>query len=572
MARRRALTEAELAFEAENLTDFDASDFSDDSIADPTFSQNQSSSSSEDEGDEEVKSSDVENEDEAAEVVPLADILPERRWEPVAGDRKTFPFSAVQTGVPADLIQKLHGASPIVYFVHFIDDDVISVLVEETNRYAAQKNATGAGTPRLNKWTNTDPAEMRKFLGIVIWMGLMHLPKLRDYWCTKRIYENGIRKVMSRNRFELLLMMFHLSNNEELINPEDRLHKISKFLNMLEKNFKESYYPEEEVCIDESNVPFRGRIYFRQYLPNKRYKYGIKVFKLCVNGGYTWSFKVYTGKERVQEISVSEKIVKELMNGLLDTGRTLYTDNWYTSVSLSENLIQWQTHLVGTLRSNRKNNPPDVVKAKLRRGEVVAQQNQNKTVVCKWKDKRDVLMLSTKHDDSMVTVHRRGQEVHKPTMVVEYNKGKAFVDHSDQMAAYAPYVRRTVKWYKRLVFHFITSTAMVNALHLYNKVNNKRMGITEFKEAIVEALVYQDDNPRVSRPSSSKPRHFLKEYEGQKRVTRKRCNPCYKTMSQRRDPAYARKNAKKINTYCDSCELPMCLECFQKHLETVSLE
>lgn len=74
-----------------------------------------------------------------------------------------------------------------------------------------------------------------------------------------------------------------------------------------------------------------------------------------------------------------------------------------------------------------------MVKAKLRTGEVVAQQNKNKTEVCKWKDKQDFLILTTKHDDFMVIVNRRGHEVDKPTMVVDYidyNKGKTFVDHS----------------------------------------------------------------------------------------------------------------------------------------------
>lgn len=73
----------------------------------------------------------------------------------------------------------------------------------------------------------------------------------------------------------------------------------------------------------------------------------------------------------------------------------------------------------------------------------------------------------------MVTVNRRGQEFNKPAMVVEYNKGKTFVDRSDQMASYAPYV----KCYKRLVYNFITSTGMLNALHLYNKINNKKWAL-----------------------------------------------------------------------------------------------
>lgn len=46
--------------------------------------------------------------------------------------------------------------------------------------------------------------------------------------------------------------------------------------------------------------------------------------------------KVYTGKEKVDETSVSEKIVIELFRELLDKGRTLYTDNWYTSVTLAQ--------------------------------------------------------------------------------------------------------------------------------------------------------------------------------------------------------------------------------------------
>ncbi|XP_050505081.1 piggyBac transposable element-derived protein 4-like [Diabrotica virgifera virgifera] len=307
---RRGLTEKELLRELENFSDVEAEDYSDDdSTANRNYSYEGSSYSSEDE----LAVSDVE--DEAAEVVPLADIIPETKWEPVAGDRLKFNFLAAHTGVHENIIQKLRVASPITYFEHFIDDEIISLLVEETNRFAAQRNTAndaalaGSRTPRLNKWVDTDPIEMRKFLGIVVWMGLMHLPKLRDYWSTKRIYENGIPKILSSNRFEMLLSMFHLSNNEQPINPEDRLHKISNFLNLLEQKFKESYNPEEEVCIDESNVPFRGRIYFRQYIPNKRHNYGIKILKICIFGGYTWSFKVYTGKERADDVSVAEKIV-----------------------------------------------------------------------------------------------------------------------------------------------------------------------------------------------------------------------------------------------------------------------
>ncbi|XP_050307489.1 piggyBac transposable element-derived protein 4-like [Anthonomus grandis grandis] len=394
------------------------------------------------------------------------------------------------------------------------------------------------------------------------------MPQLWDYWSTKSLYQNRIPTIISRNRFEGILGMFHVSDNEKDRPSDDQLYKMSEFLDMRQKKFKSSYMPEKDICIDESNVPFRGRIYFRQYIPNKRHRYGIKLFKLCVSGGYTWDFKVYTGREKSSEFAVSEKVVMELMEGLLDSGRTLYTDNWYTSVSLAKRLIDRKTHLVGTIRANRKGNPQEVIKEKLNRGGIVARQDNDKTVVLKWKDKRDVIMLSTKHDDSTVTLAKKGKEVIKPKVIVDYNQGKTFIDLSDQMSAYAPFLKRTSKWYKRLVFHLITAITIVNALHLYNKINKKKISITTFKEEVVSGLIENDEKLNtVSRPSTSKTQCCtLKEVEGQKRVTRKRCTKCYSTMSMAHNAAYARKNAKKVNSICVPCNIPLCITCFQKHL------
>lgn len=68
---------------------------------------------------------------------------------------------------------------------------------------------------------------------------------------------------------------------------------------------------------------------FRQYIPNKRHRYGIKVFKLCTDKGYTYNLSVYCGKSKEKDKDVSEMVVMDLTKGLLDNGRTLYTDNYY---------------------------------------------------------------------------------------------------------------------------------------------------------------------------------------------------------------------------------------------------
>lgn len=100
---------------------------------------------------------------------------------------------------------------------------------------------------------------------------------------------------MSRNRFRAILSMFHFSDNEDASNI-DRLGKINPFIYLMNDKFHKMYDPDESVCIDETMVPFRDRLGFRQYIPGKRHKYGIKLFKLCMKGGYTWHIKVYSGK------------------------------------------------------------------------------------------------------------------------------------------------------------------------------------------------------------------------------------------------------------------------------------
>lgn len=150
---------------------------------------------------------------------------------------------------------------------------------------------------------------------------------------------------MSRNRFELLLRFVHFSNNEEN-DPNNRLIKIIYIIDHLNNNFKKYYNPNEMLCVDESLVPFRGRIVFRQYLKQKRHKYGIKVLKLCSGPGYTYSLQIYTGKdENVNRISgnKSSEIVMSLCKYNLGKSYTICADNWYTSVDLAEKLITMHT-------------------------------------------------------------------------------------------------------------------------------------------------------------------------------------------------------------------------------------
>lgn len=79
---------------------------------------------------------------------------------------------------------------------------------------------------------------------------------------------------------------------------------------------------------------WKGRLSFKQYLPNKRKRFGIKAFILCdCHTGIILDFIVYTGKgtdideDSSDDSGVSAKIVKTLMRPYLNVGHVLYTDN-----------------------------------------------------------------------------------------------------------------------------------------------------------------------------------------------------------------------------------------------------
>lgn len=399
-----------------------------------------------------------------------------------------------ETGVNPDLSETLSDGTPLDFYFLFASDRILNLLVVETNRYAEQKKIALAAMNKLKTysrikfWKNVDNEEMKVFLGALMYMDTVKLSSISDYWRTDGYVTTRLSKVMSRNRFESILSNFHCANNEEA--STDRLHKIRGLAEQLEDIFQQWYIPGTSVCIDESMVPFQGRLVFKQFEKNKAHKFGIKVFKLCVDH-YTLKYRIYGGKEKSPKFSVSENVVLEMMTHYLHFGRTLFCDNWYTSVSLAEKLLKADTHLVGTLRSNRSGNPAEVIRKKLKKNEYIARQNKSNVCVLKWRDKRDVLVLSTKHKDEFQTLQCRGREIKKPQIILDYNVGKSFVDRSDQMASYCSELRKSIKWYRKVAFNLLFSVSIINAHFLYQKVTGNRISAKKFKESVAEGKYNQ---------------------------------------------------------------------------------
>lgn len=341
---------------------------------------------------------------------------------------------------------------------------------------------------RIYKWTNTDVKEILNWLGLVLWMGLVQLPEVGLYWSNSPIFSTNFGRVMSRNRFQILSTMIHYSNNETC-DKTNRLNKLGTIVEDVMVNSNNCMAPQDTLCIDESMIPFTGRLFFKQYLKNKRHKYGIKLFKLCMPPNYTTNMKVYAGKEATPETSVSSIVVMEMIDPYLDFGRTVIIDNWYSSVELAEQLGHRKTYRVGTLRSNRKSNPKEVINYKLKKGQQFSLRSDTNVMVMKWKDKRDIYMCTTKSTNKMVDINKHQKVSQKPESVVMYNKGKGCIDLSDQKASFSNPLRRTMKWYRKVIIDILLNIGVVNASCLYNLTTKNSMNITFFRSSWVENLI-----------------------------------------------------------------------------------
>jgi len=151
--------------------------------------------------------------------------------------------------------------------------------------------------------------------------------------------------------------------------------------------------------------------------------------------GYVWNFIAYTGKDTIYGqihpgVKTSSMIVLDVAHDLLDRGYCLYLDNWYTSPNLVDTLCSRKTDVVGTMRTNRKEFPDFVKRARLKKGETAAAFHK-KQMVMKWKDKRDVVLVSTFHNDSIENVTTRQGVIQKPSVILDYNKNMGGVDRND---------------------------------------------------------------------------------------------------------------------------------------------
>jgi hypothetical protein len=97
------------------------------------------------------------------------------------GDKKLNSCTFTKNAEPQ--FHLLPDAQPMDYFNLFFSDERLNNLVVETNRYARHKISEFQLSPRSiwSRCSDVSVPEMKAFLGLIINMGLMPLPDIKDY-------------------------------------------------------------------------------------------------------------------------------------------------------------------------------------------------------------------------------------------------------------------------------------------------------------------------------------------------------------------------------------------------------
>uniref|UniRef100_A0A8C5PK49 PiggyBac transposable element-derived protein domain-containing protein n=1 Tax=Leptobrachium leishanense TaxID=445787 RepID=A0A8C5PK49_9ANUR len=389
----------------------------------------------------------------------------------------------------------------------FMGDDLLGNIVAQSNLYAHQHCAAKPDSYLARQqWTPLDVPEFLKFWALTMLMGIIKKPSIRSYWSSSPICSTPIYpQSMSRRRYENILRFMHFSDNS-LCPPRehpqfDRLYKICPLITHFAARFPEAYTPGRNICVDESLMKYKGRLGFKQYIPSKRSRYGVKVYKLCDSkSGYTQAFRVYEGKDSSldppgcpEHMGTSGKIVWDLLFPLMNKGYHLYVDNFYTSVPLFKLLYCFDTAACGTVRKNRVGFPAQLVRTRLKRGETSALR-QEELLAVKYRDKKDVYLLSTIHTERSVEVSVRGraERIRKPVCIKDYNRHMGGVDLADQLLQPYQIMRKSRAWYKKVAI-YLMQIATHNAFLLCKKANpGVTLSFLQFQLQVISGFLYQD--------------------------------------------------------------------------------
>ena len=363
----------------------------------------------------------------------------------------------------------LNPRSEVESFEALISEEILRIILMHTNRKLREiRRSLHVRYPTINFLME----ELKAGLALILRAGRDrdNFSDLQGLWQpsdSRPFY----RTVMSLNRFKLLLRCLRFDNwhTRDERKRIDKFAAVSEIWNIFLGNARRVYIPGECITVDEQLVGYRGKIPGRTYMPSKPRKYGIKIFWACEsNTGYGLNAIAYGGKEgnRVHH-NLAQDVVMKLLEPWYGTGRDVCTDNYFTSYSLTQQLLQENLTILGTVRRHRREIPLTLrQKTELYSSQFVFNHSDGICLVAYQakRNKQPVMLLSSTHTEPSVA----SDESKKPHLILDYNERKGGVDRFDQSIEAFSCRRKTVRW-PLLFFYDMLDAAALNAYVILKK-------------------------------------------------------------------------------------------------------
>lgn len=454
--------------------------------------------------------------------------------------------------------------TPLNIFRLFFSDEIFQMIVEQSNLYAEQCKVENSEhlkehpRARLNAWVPTNTEEIERFIGLILTMGIHSNSEIKDNWSLDPLLATKYSKYMRRDRFHLLLRYLHLSDNTLV--DHSRLRKVNKFCQTLIKNFSKYFTPGENIAIDEGMIPFKGRLFFKQYNPMKPVKWGIKLFLLANSpDGYVTNAIIYDGKNEEINYSASSVVLK-LSEPYYHSNRHIFTDRYYTSLNLISELEKLGLYFTGTINTNRKGLPKF---SNLKKNELVYYKSDSK-ILMNWRPRNKFVTLITNYYDiasfSKTFYHRRIKQtvvLEKPKIVFYYNKLSKSVDLNNSFCRYYRFNHKNYRWWRAIFFYFIE--LCVSNTYVIMTYFTQKTSLKKIRMSIAKSLLGEVEGLNDYHVVNSKSKYHLPDYIVKKTTEedgKKKCIIC-------------REKTKYRCTKCSLIEneiISLCIpKCFQRH-------
>uniref|UniRef100_A0A3Q0RV14 PiggyBac transposable element-derived protein domain-containing protein n=1 Tax=Amphilophus citrinellus TaxID=61819 RepID=A0A3Q0RV14_AMPCI len=442
-------------------------------------------------------------------------------------------------------------------FSHFFDAEVLKFLCENTNKNAAAKQKT----EKTFTWTEIKPEELKKFIGMLLYMSVLRLPKISDFWRRETIFRVSFpATVMSKDRFLAILSHLHTSDPEkDVINERkkgtedyDRLHWVRPLMEMICMRCKAIYHPRQHLLVEDRMAASKARRSMKQYIKAKPTKWWLKFFALTDSNGYTIDFQLYTGKSKLTSGNrLSYNAVADLVKkDFLGSGYIVCIDNLQTSRFLLDHLNQEGFGASGEYKQEKVDVPIKHENDLTTRSPQGSVQWIRKGAFL-WMDTREASLCSTVHpvgngDTAHHWLKEEGeeQEISIPSPTEE-------VDSSDQVIG-TSLVHRNSRTWPITVFQHLFEIAVRNSFAIHkdrcDSMQQKPMVWQCFEEDLAAHLLgvsvknkpqkIPDDQHLPVPTSSGQPRAHRAS------LGRRRCKVCHRSTA----------------WMCETCDVGLCLQ------------